>query len=153
MPIPVNKLPCKNKKEIEINEEDIIAMMDKKIQEKTHGKAMEDMNLDELDELEDEVKNVFIKLYVQVKLFQNFSFLHQLTQNIIKIRSYYIHVEYMLNTIQVTYKAKCFTLFIFIFKFFTQYCSLNHFLICIKNNILFYKLDINNNRRFTTYFT
>merc|ERR1719446_2021984 len=41
-------------KEIEINEEDIIAMMDKKIQEKTHGKAMEDMNLDELDELEDE---------------------------------------------------------------------------------------------------
>ena len=64
MPIPVNKLPCKNKKEIEINEEDIIAMMDKKIQEKTHGKAMEDMNLDELDELEDEVKNVFIKLCI-----------------------------------------------------------------------------------------
>ena len=30
-------------------------MMDKKIQEKTHGKAMEDMTLDELDELEDEV--------------------------------------------------------------------------------------------------
>jgi hypothetical protein len=64
MSIPVNKLPCKNKKEIEINEEDIIAMMDKKIQEKTHGKAMEDMNLDELDELEDEVKNVFIKLCI-----------------------------------------------------------------------------------------
>ena len=62
MLIPLNKLPCKNKKEIEINEEDIIAMMDKKIQEKTHGKAMEDMNLDELDELEDEVKNIFIKL-------------------------------------------------------------------------------------------
>ena len=64
MTIPDNKLPCKNKKEVEINEEDIIAMMDKKIQEKTHGKAMEDMNLDELDELEDEVKNVFIKLCI-----------------------------------------------------------------------------------------
>ena len=59
MSIRLNKLSCKNKKEIEVNEEDIIAMMDKKIQEKTHGKAMEDMNLDELDELEDEVKKYF----------------------------------------------------------------------------------------------
>merc|ERR1712223_364596 len=41
-------------KEKEISEDEIIAMMDKAIEKKTLGKAMEDMNLDELDELEDE---------------------------------------------------------------------------------------------------
>lgn len=40
-------------KEAEISEEAILAMMDQVIHEKTHGKALEDCNLDELDELED----------------------------------------------------------------------------------------------------
>jgi len=54
--------------EIEVNEEDIIAMMDKKIQEKTHGKAMEDMNLDELDELEDEEEERILNEYRKARM-------------------------------------------------------------------------------------
>merc|ERR1711981_381095 len=41
-------------KEAEINEDDIIAMMEKTIKNKSGAKEMEDMTLDELDELEDE---------------------------------------------------------------------------------------------------
>jgi hypothetical protein len=54
--------------EIEVNEEDIIALMDKKIQEKTHGKAMEDMNLDELDELEDEEEERILNEYRKARM-------------------------------------------------------------------------------------
>ena len=56
------------KDEIVVNEEDIIAMMDKKIQEKTHGKAMEDMNLDELDELEDEEEERVLEEYRRARM-------------------------------------------------------------------------------------
>merc|ERR1712051_159332 len=56
------------KDEIVVNEEDIIAMMDKKIQEKTHGKAMEDMTLDELDELEDEEEERILNEYRKARM-------------------------------------------------------------------------------------
>lgn len=46
-------LPPKEKKG-DITEEDIVSMLEQTIQQKTGGKALEDMNLDELDELEDE---------------------------------------------------------------------------------------------------
>jgi hypothetical protein len=41
-------------KEAEITEDDIVKMLEKTVKEKTGVKAMEDMTLDELDELEDE---------------------------------------------------------------------------------------------------
>lgn len=42
-------------KEKELSETDIIGMVEQTIQEKTTGKDMSDMNLDELDELEDDI--------------------------------------------------------------------------------------------------
>ena len=88
MSIRLNNLLCKNKKEIEVNEEDIIAMMDKKIQEKTHGKAMEDMNLDELDELEDEVSKYFSNcscMFLNPNIF--FSYLNYNCFNVLDMRN------------------------------------------------------------------
>merc|ERR1712223_1411579 len=55
-------------KEVEVNEDDIIAMMDKAIEKKTLGKAMEDMNLDELDELEDEEEERILEEYRKARM-------------------------------------------------------------------------------------
>ncbi len=41
-------------KELELSEDQIVNMMEKVIDEKYNGKALEDRTLDELDELEDE---------------------------------------------------------------------------------------------------
>merc|ERR1712242_635112 len=55
-------------KEKEISEDEIIAMMDKAIEKKTLGKAMEDMNLDELDELEDEEEERILEEYRRARM-------------------------------------------------------------------------------------
>lgn len=55
-------------KEKEISEDEIIAMMDKAIEKKTVGKAMEDMTLDELDELEDEEEERILEEYRRARM-------------------------------------------------------------------------------------
>eukprot|EP00096_Caligus_rogercresseyi_P016696 TRINITY_DN951_c0_g1_i1.p1 TRINITY_DN951_c0_g1~~TRINITY_DN951_c0_g1_i1.p1 ORF type:complete len:237 (+),score=97.28 TRINITY_DN951_c0_g1_i1:116-826(+) len=50
-------------KEKEITEDDIVGLMEKTVQSKVNGKAMEDMNLDELDELEDEEEERILDMY------------------------------------------------------------------------------------------
>jgi len=55
-------------KENEIHEDDIIAMMDAAIKEKSGAKDMEDMTLDELDELEDEEEERILQQYRQSRM-------------------------------------------------------------------------------------
>jgi len=55
-------------KENEIQEEDIIAMMDAAIKQKSGVKDMEDMTLDELDELEDEEEERILEQYRQARM-------------------------------------------------------------------------------------
>ena len=55
-------------KEPEITEEQVIAMMDKKIKEMSGKKDLEDMNLDELDELEDEEDERVLEQYRQQRI-------------------------------------------------------------------------------------
>ncbi|XP_072029678.1 phosducin-like protein 3 [Amphiura filiformis] len=55
-------------KEAEITEDDVVNMMEQTIQEKSHGKAMENMNLDELDELEDDEDEEILAQYRQQRI-------------------------------------------------------------------------------------
>jgi len=52
-------------KEQDITEEDIVSMLEQTIQQKTGGKALKDMNLDELDELEDEEEKILLQMRQQ----------------------------------------------------------------------------------------
>jgi len=55
-------------KEKEINEDDIIAMMEKTIKQKSGAKELEDMTLDELDELEDEEEERILEQYKKARM-------------------------------------------------------------------------------------
>jgi len=55
-------------KEAEINEDDVIAMMEKTIKQKSGVKEMEDMTLDELDELEDEEEERILEQYKRARM-------------------------------------------------------------------------------------
>ena len=50
-------------KEKEVTEDDVVAMLEETIAKKTGEKAMEDMTLDELDELEDEEEERILEGY------------------------------------------------------------------------------------------
>ncbi|XP_038051617.1 phosducin-like protein 3 [Patiria miniata] len=56
------------KEEPEVTEDDIIGLMEQTLQEKTQGKAMEDMTLDELDELEDDEDEEVLLRYRQQRI-------------------------------------------------------------------------------------
>lgn len=55
-------------KEKEIDEDEIIAMMEKTIKQKSGAKELEDMTLDELDELEDEEEERILEQYKRARM-------------------------------------------------------------------------------------
>ncbi|TPX35475.1 hypothetical protein SmJEL517_g02158 [Synchytrium microbalum] len=55
-------------KELELTEDDILAMVDQAVSAKYHGKALEDRTLDELDELEDEEDERVLMAYRKQRL-------------------------------------------------------------------------------------
>ncbi|XP_022106908.1 phosducin-like protein 3 isoform X2 [Acanthaster planci] len=56
------------KEEAEVTEDDIVGLMEQTLQEKTQGKAMEDMSLEELDELEDDEDEQVLLKYRQQRI-------------------------------------------------------------------------------------
>lgn len=56
------------KEEPEVTEDDLVNMLEQTIQDKANGKAMEDMTLDELDELEDDEDEAILLQYRQQRI-------------------------------------------------------------------------------------
>ncbi|XP_050392589.1 phosducin-like protein 3 [Patella vulgata] len=54
-------------KEAEITEEDIVQILEQTVQEKQHGKAMEDMSLKELDKIEDDLDDEDERMFEQYR--------------------------------------------------------------------------------------
>jgi hypothetical protein len=63
-------IPQKEKKDVEVREEDIVAMMESTVAEFTGGKPLESLSLGELDELEDEEEERVLQAYKAKRLLQ-----------------------------------------------------------------------------------